>query len=147
MEEKDKIKKEKSMEGILDELLKDKFEERNKLLEKIEKAISADDVKLQKKVKAHFLDVRKKMAKAPETTIIKAILDSKGKGDLIVQFYYGTLIKELDGSQVFFSYIDSHDPTSDVNEYKKAIAAKIDGIEEKDIKILDAKTKEQVTEG
>ena len=73
------------------------------------------------------------MAKAPDTTIIKAILDSKGKGDLIVQFYYGTLIKELDGSQVFFSYIDSHEKTSDVKKYKEAIAAKIDGIKEMDI--------------
>jgi hypothetical protein len=34
------------------------------------------------------------MVKDPNTTIKNAILDSKGVGDLIVQFYYGTLAKE-----------------------------------------------------
>ena len=48
----------------------------------------------KKKDTVHFLDARKKMTKAPETKIIDAIKDSKGIGDLIVQFYYGSLIKE-----------------------------------------------------
>ena len=81
-------------------------------------------------------------AKAKDTTIIKAI-----GNELIVQFYYGTLIKELDGSQVFFSYLDSHDTDSNVEKYKKEILANIQGIKEEDIEIWDANKKEKVTEG
>ena len=69
------------------------------------------------------------MAKDKDTTIINAIKDSKGIGDLIVQFYYGTLVKELDGSQAFFfPYLDCD--TDTVDKYKKEIAAKINRIEE-----------------